>query len=103
MLGYTQQQRRKLMKNNNQIDNTSYYTLPSGKQLEDFIHIKNLTFAAGSALKYLWRAGNKDGESMEKDLAKAEHYIQFMASHTDSSERAVRTLLGKLIKEAKEY
>lgn len=91
------------MKNNNQINNTSYYTLPSGKQLEDFIHIKNLTFAAGSALKYLWRAGKKDGESKEKDLKKSEHYIRFIASHTSSSERSVRTLLDNLIKEAKEY
>ena len=91
------------MKNNNQIDNTSYYTLPSGKELEDFIHIKNLTFAAGSALKYLWRAGRKDGESKEKDMKKVEHYIRFIASRTVSSEYAVRTLLDNLIKEAEEY
>lgn len=91
------------MKNNNQIDNTSYYTLPSGKQLEDFIHAKNLTFAAGSALKYLWRAGKKDGESKEKDLKKAEHYIRFMASLNVDSERAVRTVLNRLVNEAKEY
>lgn len=91
------------MKNNNQIDNTSYYTLPSGKQLEDFIHTKNLTFGAGSALKYLWRAGKKDGESKEKDLKKAEHYIRFLARRTDNNECAVRNALDNLINEAKEY
>jgi hypothetical protein len=91
------------MKNNNQIDNTSYYTLPSGKQLEDFIHAKNLTFAQGSALKYLWRAGKKDGESKEKDLNKAEHYIRFIANHTFDSRSSVRTMLDNLINEAKEY
>ena len=69
------------MKNNNQIDNTSYYTLPSGKQLEDFIHTKNLTFGAGSALKYLWRAGKKDGESREKDISKAEWYEDYMMTN----------------------
>lgn len=91
------------MKNNNQIDNTSYYTLPSGKQLEDFIYIKNLTFAAGSALKYLWRAGKKDGESKEKDLKKAEHYICFLARKFCENEHDVRTVLNHLINEAKEY
>jgi hypothetical protein len=91
------------MKNNNQIDNTSYYTLPSGRQLEDFIYSRRLNFAAGSALKYLWRAGKKDGESKEKDLKKAEHYIRFIASHTDGREHDVRTFFDYLIKEAKEY
>jgi hypothetical protein len=91
------------MKNNNQIDNTSYYTLPSGRQLEDFIYAECLNFAAGSALKYLWRAGKKDGESKEKDMKKARHYIRFVASRTNSSEHDVRMLFDTLIKRAKEY
>ncbi len=62
-----------------QIDNTSYYLLPCGLYLEDFIYAKRLNFNMGSALKYLWRAGYKDGESLEKDLSKAEHYIRFEA------------------------
>lgn len=65
--------------NNEQIDNTDYYRLPSGRQLEDFIAEQRLSFAEGSALKYLYRAGKKDGESAEKDRAKAEHYIRFIA------------------------
>jgi hypothetical protein len=44
---------------------------------EDFIYYKGLNFNMGSALKYRWRAGHKDGESREKDLAKCEHYIRF--------------------------
>jgi len=63
--------------NNEQIDNTSYYELPSGRQLEAFIAEQHLSFAEGSALKYLWRAGKKDGESAEKDRAKAKHFIEF--------------------------
>ena len=51
------------MANNEQINATSYYALPSGRQLEDFIFEWDLDFATGSALKYLWRAGRKDGES----------------------------------------
>lgn len=65
--------------NNNQIDNTSYYKLPCGKYLEDFIWRKGLNFAEGSALKYAWRAGQKDGESSAKDHEKMNHYIKFIA------------------------
>ena len=67
------------MANNTQINKTSYYQLPCGMFLEDFIYSKGLNFNMGSALKYKWRAGHKDGESQEKDLAKCEHYICFEA------------------------
>lgn len=65
--------------NNNQINNTDYYRLPKGKYLEDFIYEKGLNFNIGSALKYRWRAGKKDGESKGKDMAKAQHYVEFEA------------------------
>ena len=68
--------------NNEQIDNTSYYALPCGRQLEEFVWWRRLDFATGSALKYRFRAGRKDGESMAKDLAKRDHYTAFLASHT---------------------
>lgn len=67
------------MGNNNQINNTDYYRLPCGKYLEDFIYHKKLNFNMGSALKYKWRAGFKDGESEEKDQNKSVHYIEFEA------------------------
>jgi len=66
--------------NNKQIDNTSYYKLPCGKYLEDYIYHKGLNFAEGSALKYRWRAGHKDGESIDKDNAKCKHYCIFLAN-----------------------
>ena len=65
------------MKNSEVINQPDYYLLPSGCHLEDFIYYKRLNFNMGSALKYRWRAGHKDGESREKDLAKCEHYIRF--------------------------
>lgn len=86
------------MANNEQINATSYYALPSGRQLEDFIFEWDLDFATGSALKYLWRAGRKDGESAAKDKAKAEHFIRFIARHTeDTDEDEVRENLRGLI------
>lgn len=69
----------KFAKNNEQIDNTSYYKLPCGRYLEDYIYWKGLNFAEGSALKYKWRAGHKDGESVDKDNAKCKHYCNFLA------------------------
>lgn len=83
--------------NNEQIDNTDYYRLPSGRQLEDFIAERNLSFAEGSALKYLFRAGKKDGESTEKDRAKAEHYIRFIARNDCNEELVVRNRLQNLL------
>ena len=83
--------------NNEQIDNTSYYELPSGRQLEAFMAEHHLSFAEGSALKYLWRAGKKDGESAEKDRAKAEHFIRFIAMQEHVEDVAVRIYIGHLI------
>lgn len=71
--------------NNTQIDRTSYYALPSGRQLEDFIADRNLSFAMGSAVKYLYRAGKKDGEDKAKDLAKADHFVRFIAKRANRS------------------
>ncbi len=76
--------------NNTQIDRTSYYALPSGRQLEDFIADRNLSFAMGSAVKYLFRAGKKDGEAKEKDLAKADHFIRFIAARSNLPLNGVR-------------
>lgn len=83
-----------------QINNTTYYLLPCGKYLEDFIYEKGLNFNKGSALKYLWRAGYKDGESEEKDLKKAEHYIKFEAKCRGVDEVIVDDEVKSLLEEA---
>ena len=84
--------------NNEQIDNTDYYRLPSGRQLEDFIAERGLKFAEGSALKYLFRAGKKDGESAEKDRAKAEHFIHFIAKQECVDDFGVRNFFENLLR-----
>ena len=88
------------MASNQQINQTSYYLLPCGKYLEDFIYEKKLNFNMGSALKYLWRAGYKDGESLEKDLSKAEHYIKFEAKCRGIDESIVDDEVKSLLEEA---
>ena len=86
--------------NAQQIDNTDYYRLPCGMYLEDYIRHMRLDFATGSALKYLWRAGHKDGESAEKDMAKAAHYIRFMAQHDGCAVDSVTERVHYLLREA---
>lgn len=88
------------MKNSEVIDQPNYYQLPCGKALEDFIYFKGLNFNMGSALKYLWRAGYKDGESEFKDLSKAEHYINFEARCTGRSPEEVDGFVKDLLEEA---
>lgn len=89
--------------NNQQINNTSYYKLPCGRFLEDFIAKHNMSFAMGSALKYLWRAGNKDGESKEKDSAKYRHYRDFIFDPTLGKEAEWDAMFDQLIKDAKAW
>jgi hypothetical protein len=40
----------------------------------------NLDFCLGNVVKYIARAGRKDGESREKDLLKAKQYLEFELS-----------------------
>jgi len=93
----------KSVANNTQINNTDYYKLKCGKYLEDFIWACNLNFAWGSALKYLFRAGHKDGEGFSKDVEKARHYISFLALHTSMSEREWGTILNDTLRSAREW
>lgn len=89
--------------NNDQIDNTSYYALPRGKQLEDYIYAKGLNFAEGSALKYAWRAGKKDGESAAKDIAKCTHYCTFLARQAAVDTPPVQGEVAAWLAEAREW
>lgn len=52
----------------------------------------------GSALKYLWRAGKKDGESAEKDRAKAKHFMLFEAKKTGACYEYMDGYISHLLK-----
>lgn len=43
----------------------------------DLINAQDLNFNLGNVVKYVCRAGRKDGESREKDLNKALDYISY--------------------------
>lgn len=51
-----------------------YNEHPGGIECIDVI--EHMTFNVGSAMKYLWRAGLKPGESYERDMKKAIWYIE---------------------------
>lgn len=51
-----------------------HYQLPNGFQLIDLL--VNMDFCSGNVIKYLVRAGKKDGETRLKDLRKALDYLQ---------------------------
>lgn len=67
--------------NNNQIDNTSYYTLPCGRQLEDYMWMRGMNGPMWSCVKYLYRSGKKHGESTKKDTDKAWHFAGFLSAN----------------------
>lgn len=56
------------------VSHPSYYTShPSG--VECITIAEHMTFCIGNAIKYLWRAGLKDGQPSLQDLQKARWYI----------------------------
>ena len=53
--------------------NPSHYTLPDGTQVYDIT--QHFDFTVGNCIKYLMRAGNKNGESSLDDLRKCKWYL----------------------------
>lgn len=47
----------------------------------------HMAFCVGQAIKYLWRAGSKTGESFDTDVAKAEWYLDWMLEQIDIEPR----------------
>ena len=50
-----------------------YKKHPSGVEAADIL--KFMPYLEGNAMKYLWRAGSKPGNSKTQDLQKAQWYI----------------------------
>lgn len=90
-------------RNNNQIDGTSYYRLPCGLFLEDFIDWNELDFKWGSAVKYEYRAGAKDGEPEDKDRRKRDHYVSEIAARERCDPGQVLEEVKRLAREAREW
>lgn len=87
--------------NNDIIDHPSYYRMPDGNDLEDFIYGLQLNFDEGCAVKYLFRAGFKDGESRTKDECKASHYAMRIAKRHRVDVLEVMETLNYIVEGAK--
>lgn len=60
----------------------SYYApVAAGVVADPLDFIRACRFSIGSALKYLWRAGKKPGESEADDLGKADFYLKDALDH----------------------
>ncbi|ACI00398.1 gp38 [Listeria phage P40] len=58
------------------VNNPAHYT--QGKiECIDYIYDKELNFSLGSAVKYITRAGHKEGSTKEEDLRKAIKFLEF--------------------------
>jgi hypothetical protein len=53
----------------------NYYKLPNGIECKDVVG--HMPYNIGTAIAYLWRAGNKPNQATSTDLQKAVHHIQF--------------------------
>lgn len=63
-----------LLRQNEEVNHPSHYT--DGKiEVSDYISDKKLDFFLGNVIKYVSRAGKKDGQSVLKDLEKARWYL----------------------------
>ena len=60
---------------NDAVNHPSHYT-SDNSGIECIEVSENWSFCLGNALKYLWRAGLKDGNSDIQDLKKAVWYIE---------------------------
>lgn len=62
------------MSDKDNVNHPDHYTAhPCGMECIDVV--EHMTFNAGNAIKYLWRAGLKDGSPKLNDLRKAQWYI----------------------------
>lgn len=96
-------ERGKTMKNSEKTENPDYYLLPCGRYLIDFMVLKKLDFLSGSALKYIWRAGKKDGESKEKDMKKCDYYCEAISRVKGAPKMDVAVGIEVLCKQAAEW
>jgi len=71
--------------------NPSHYRLEGKKEcIDEIVELFGIVaacqFCIGNAYKYMYRAGNKDGNSYEQDINKCKWYIAWVAKQIESDE-----------------
>lgn len=70
---------------NNQIYHPAYYCFGKYEPVK-VIQDWGLSFCLGNVLKYIARAGRKDGNSRLQDLQKAKQYLEFEIEEEEGNE-----------------
>lgn len=69
------------------ITRPSHYCEGRKYEPKDVIRDWGLNFNLGNAVKYISRAGRKDGNSVIEDLEKARQYIEFELEYLEEQDR----------------
>lgn len=64
---------------NEGVNHPKHYNHPSGYDIIEWIDRFSCGFAVGNCAKYMFRAGNKNGESADKDHEKVKWYFKHEA------------------------
>ena len=93
------------------VNHPSHYNLDGREEciveMEEMFGVKNvMIWCYLTAYKYTYRLGNKDGNSVEQDIAKALWYMEYVDKlaekwHTEPFDIRMRQQLEKAIKDAK--
>ena len=69
------EQRKEKEMSNEKVNHPKHYNKhPSGVECIDIV--RHMNFNLGNVIKYLWRAGLKDGNTNIQDLEKAKWYLE---------------------------
>ena len=90
------------------INNPSHYAEGFSNGAEVIDITENLNFNRGNAVKYLSRAGKKDGSPELQDLEKAQFYVnrevdRVRSIEADKSHKAMYEAIDQLVKDSMEY
>ncbi|ASH35196.1 DUF3310 domain-containing protein [Listeria monocytogenes] len=72
--------------NKDEISQPSHYTT-GGIEPIKFIQSHNMNFEKGNVIKYVTRAGKKEGQKEVKDLKKARQYLDFLITKLEDEEK----------------
>lgn len=83
-----------------QVNHPSHY-MKNGKECIDcMVELFGLKatciFCLTNAYKYMYRAGNKDGNSFEQDMKKCKWYIEWASKHIESKNYGLICMLEKV-------
>lgn len=73
-----------------QVNHPSHYQKNGKECIDEIVELFGIVaacqFCIGNAYKYMYRAGNKDGNSYEQDMEKCKWYIAWVAKQIESDE-----------------